>query len=236
MAVVLMARHTHWNSIVISHRPSPYLTLHHSPPYEHRNDTAPVSSLSEWVPLAWCGECAIVYGPVTNLSLLRIAITNRYYYISSAKDQLTSSDVAIKKILKPFNNPVLSKRTFRELKLLKHLRHDNVCLEGHCVQFIRIQDHQSQRHLHLSLGRHVRPWTLGQGRLILMYSYFVTELLGTDLQRLLGSRRLEKQYIQYFLYQILRGLKYVHSAGVIHRDLKPSNILVNENCELKVGP
>ena len=35
------------------------------------------------------------------------------------------------------------------------------------------------------------------------YSYFVTELLGTDLHRLLTSRPLEKQFIQYFLYQIL---------------------------------
>lgn len=33
--------------------------------------------------------------------------------------------------------------------------------------------------------------------------YFVTELLGTDLHRLLTSRPLEKQFIQYFLYQIL---------------------------------
>lgn len=31
-----------------------------------------------------------------------------------------------------------------------------------------------------------------------------------------------------------RGLKYIHSAGVIHRDLKPSNLLVNENCDLKI--
>jgi p38 MAP kinase len=36
-----------------------------------------------------------------------------------------------------------------------------------------------------------------------MASYFVTELLGTDLHRLLTSRPLEKQFIQYFLYQIL---------------------------------
>ena len=34
--------------------------------------------------------------------------------------------------------------------------------------------------------------------------------------------------------QILRALKYIHSANVIHRDLKPSNILLNANCDLKV--
>ena len=40
---------------------------------------------------------------------------------------------------------------------------------------------------------------------------------------------------RYFLYQILRGLKYIHSANVLHRDLKPSNLLVNADCELKIG-
>ena len=40
--------------------------------------------------------------------------------------------------------------------------------------------------------------------------------------------------MQYFLYQLLRGLKYVHSANVLHRDLKPSNLLLNANCDLKI--
>lgn len=47
---------------------------------------------------------------------------------SSARDQLTDQPVAVKKIMKPFSTPVLSKRTYRELKLLKHLRHENVSL------------------------------------------------------------------------------------------------------------
>lgn len=34
--------------------------------------------------------------------------------------------------------------------------------------------------------------------------------------------------------QILRGLKYVHSADVLHRDLKPSNLLLNASCDLKI--
>nr|CAG8530391.1 8101_t:CDS:10 [Entrophospora candida] len=45
--------------------------------------------------------------------------------VCSAKDQLTGASVAIKKIMKPFSTPVLSKRTYRELKLLKHLKHEN---------------------------------------------------------------------------------------------------------------
>jgi len=34
--------------------------------------------------------------------------------------------------------------------------------------------------------------------------------------------------------QVLRGLKYIHSANVLHRDLKPSNLLLNANCDLKI--
>ncbi|KAJ5117475.1 Mitogen-activated protein kinase HOG1 [Penicillium atrosanguineum] len=67
-----------------------------------------------------------------------------------------------------------------------------------------------------------------------MTTYLVTDLLSTDLARVIRAKPLEDQYIQYFFYQILRALKYVHSAGVVHRDLKPSNILIDENCDLKI--
>ena len=41
--------------------------------------------------------------------------------------------------------------------------------------------------------------------------------------------------MQYFVYQLLRGLKYVQSANVLHRDLRPSNLLLNAKCDLKIG-
>jgi p38 MAP kinase len=51
--------------------------------------------------------------------------------VCSAKDQLTGTNVAVKKIMKPFSTPVLSKRTYRELKLLKALTHENVRVVDH---------------------------------------------------------------------------------------------------------
>ena len=67
-------------------------------------------------------------------------------------------------------------------------------------------DYQPQRRLHLAVRGYVRA-LIPDGSLVIilisLFSYFVTELLGTDLHRLLTSRPLEKQFIQYFLYQIL---------------------------------
>lgn len=65
--------------------------------------------------------------------------------------------------------------------------------------------------------------------------YLVFEFLDTDLHKLIMSPQyLSIRHIQVFLYQLLCGLKYIHSANVIHRDMKPANILLNEDCTLKV--
>ncbi len=60
---------------------------------------------------------------------------------------------------------------------------------------------------------------------VISINYFIVNLL---------FQRLSNDHICYFLYQILRGLKYIHSANVLHRDLKPSNLLLNTTCDLKI--
>lgn len=70
--------------------------------------------------------------------------------------------------------------------------------------------------------------------------YIITELMETDLHRVIYSKQdLSEDHIQYFIYQVLRGLLYVHSANIIHRDLKPSNLLLvytDSNPEQSVRP
>lgn len=63
----------------------------------------------------------------------------------------------------------------------------------------------------------------------------ILELMECDLAAIIRSGQpLTDAHFQSFIYQILCGLKYIHSANVLHRDLKPGNLLVNADCELKI--
>lgn len=46
--------------------------------------------------------------------------------LSSALDNKTGEKVAIKKLVKPFQNETYAKRAFRELRLMKMVHHKNV--------------------------------------------------------------------------------------------------------------
>merc|ERR1712014_58756 len=59
--------------------------------------------------------------------------------------------------------------------------------------------------------------------------------MDSDLNKIFRStQRLTEDHHQFFLYQILLAVHYIHSAGVVHRDLKPANVLVNTNCDVKI--
>jgi len=51
-------------------------------------------------------------------------------------------------------------------------------------------------------------------------SYVVSEMMDTDLTQIIKSdQSLTEEHYKFFLYQLLRGLKYIHSAQIVHRDL-----------------
>ncbi|KAF7153815.1 hypothetical protein RHSIM_Rhsim01G0222800 [Rhododendron simsii] len=132
-----------------------------------------------------------------------------YGIVCCATNSETKEEVAIKRIGNAFDNRIDAKRTLREIKLLCHLDHENI---------IKIKDI-------------MRPPEKDEFNDV----YIAYELMETDLHQIIrSSQALTEDHCQYFLYQLLRGLKYIHSANVLHRDLKPSNLLLNANCDLKI--
>jgi len=109
-----------------------------------------------------------------------------YGFVASGNDSKSGLQCAIKKIKDVFADVVDAKRILRELKLLRHFSsHENI---------ITITDLMA-----------VRPDTMQFDDV-----YIVTNLYESDLERIIQSRQvLTDQHFQYFLYQILRALKYV---------------------------
>ena len=48
-------------------------------------------------------------------------------------------------------------------------------------------------------------------------------------------KRLHEVEAQFYMRQLIEGVKYLHSQKVIHRDLKLGNLFLGENLELKIG-
>ncbi|CAH0522543.1 unnamed protein product [Peronospora belbahrii] len=98
------------------------------------------------------------------------------------------------------NDVVLSSATVREIKLLRELHHDNVV------------------HLH---DVHVDP---REKSLALVFEYGDHDLHDIIVQS--KQKPLGEYTRKSLMYQILKGVDYMHDAWVMHRDMKPQNILV----------
>ncbi|GMI86777.1 MAP kinase 20 [Hibiscus trionum] len=149
------------------------------------------------------------YGDANRFKIQEVIGKGSYGVVCSAVDTHTGEKVAIKKIHDIFEHLSDAARILREIKLLRLLRHPDIVEIKHIM--------------------------LPPSRRDFKDIYVVFELMESDLHQVIKANDdLTREHYQFFLYQLLRALKYIHTANVYHRDLKPKNILANANCKLKI--
>ena len=116
--------------------------------------------------------------------------------------------VALKKVNKVFENTIYSRRTLREMKIMRLVQHENIMSLKYIIQ---PEDFQAANEF-----------------------YIVCDMMECDMGFFLRHKTLNASQVKGLLYQLLCGLKYLHSAGILHRDLKPRNLLINSKGDLKI--
>ena len=130
-----------------------------------------------------------------------------YGVVFKVIDKKTKEQVALKKLFGAFQDDVDSQRTFREVMLLQELNgHDNI------IRLLNVIRAENDLDL-----------------------YLVFDYMESDLFNVIRSNILQDIHKKFIIYQILKALKFIHSADIIHRDLKPSNVFINSDCHVKLG-
>jgi mitogen-activated protein kinase 15 len=136
--------------------------------------------------------------------VVRLMGSGAYGHVWEVRERRTGRRKALKKIFDAFRHGTDSKRTYREVIVLRQLSHPNV------VQLERVVRAEGNRDL-----------------------YLVFEVMECDLHFVVVERRLHSKHRKWLAYQMLKALLYLQGMQLIHRDIKPANILLNENCDLK---
>ncbi|KAM0903426.1 hypothetical protein ACQ4PT_018648 [Festuca glaucescens] len=130
----------------------------------------------------------------------RIVGSGSFGIVFQAKCLETGEAVAIKKVIQD------PRYKSRELQLMRSINHPNIVCLKHCFFSTTSRDE--------------------------LYLNIVMEFVPETLYRVLKHYSNAKQgmpliYVKLYMYQIFRGLAYIHTVGVCHRDLKPQNVLVD---------
>ena len=130
-----------------------------------------------------------------------------YGVVYLATQKSSGQHVAIK-IIRHLDNPLVCRRTLREVRYLQGLKHENI----------------------ISLLDVARPDNIDS----FSEACLIQEYMPQNLTQVIDKFELTELQISYLTHQIFSGLQAIHSVGIIHRDLKPDNLLVGPSCELKI--
>ena len=109
--------------------------------------------------------------------------------------------MAIKKFKDGDEDEAVKKTIFREVKMLRVLRHPNI---------IQLKE------------------AFKKSRLFLVFEFMEKNLLEIIEE---NDEGIEQREIKLYIYQLLKALHYLHQRDTVHRDIKPENLLINPDAK-----
>lgn len=121
-------------------------------------------------------------------------------------DVSTKSQVLIKRNLEILNNKYESERILREILLL-----ENFINQPNIIKLLNVLKSKNDIDV-----------------------YYVFDYMESNLSTVINSKILTDIHIKFITYQLLKAVKYIHSADIIHRDLSTLNIMIDKYCNIKI--
>lgn len=131
--------------------------------------------------------------------------------LCAATDKQSQESVVIKKLSRPFDSLKSCVNTFREMRLLKHTKHDTI--------------------IHLS-DLFTPQKTLSDFLSVyLVYNSLTPPSCSLDQ---VSSTQITDDHLKFVAYALLRALMYLHSMELLLLDLAPRHVFVNESVDLQI--
>lgn len=137
-----------------------------------------------------------------------------YGEVYEGTDNKTGKKVAFKQYKFQLLTEGVPASALKEISLLSRVRHPNIIK---CCPFIIVR---------------LYDISVVEEEIGVVLEYMPYDLKGY-LEKFSGT--LTDQDKRILLYQIIKGVAYLHSRSILHRDLKPSNILVNKRGHAKIA-
>ncbi|NWZ25720.1 STK11 kinase, partial [Asarcornis scutulata] len=113
----------------------------------------------------------------------------------------------------------------KEIQLLRRLRHKNV------IQLVDVLYNEEKQKIY--------PFQHSAGSFLnSAFTYMVMEYCVCGMQEMLDSvpeKRFPVFQAHGYFCQLIDGLEYLHSQGIVHKDIKPGNLLLTTNGTLKIS-